>query len=305
MPELEKPAGDSPASAPAKAPETVAECVAAMPALDSGATDPKTKRLRGSAGKLTGPEWKEAEPLYDTILSKGAEGVRAVIDMLKEADDGHDYRARYALHGLGVYVARPGKDKQRAEVASAIVSSLATDKPKTVKLTLVRELVRYGDKSSAAALAGALSDAELCADAAMALVAVGAAEPLRIALPAAREPHCRMHIANALGQLKDTASAAALMRAAEDKDEGVRVSACWALARIGDASAAETLIKASNAQGWERIQATDACLLLAERLAAAGNKPVAERVYKHLTDTRTDKSESHVRQAALAALGGA
>jgi hypothetical protein len=51
-------------------------------------------------------------------------------------------------------------------------------------------------------------------------------------------------------------------------------------------SAVDALIKsADNAEGWGATEATKSCLLLANRLAATGQKSQAAWVYTHLRDT--------------------
>jgi len=78
------------------------------------------------------------------------------------------------------------------------------------------------------------------------------------------------------------------------------------LGRTADAAAeagsVDRLLKAAVADGWQRIQATDACLLLAENLVASGKRDEAVRIYTHLKDARTDPSERYVRDAAEKAL---
>jgi len=77
------------------------------------------------------------------------------------------------------------------------------------------------------------------------------------------------------------------------------MAAVWALANIGDSGSADTLLKtADKAEGWERIQATKGCLLLAEKLIAAGKKSEAAKIYKHLRDTQTKPAERYVSDAA-------
>ncbi|MGD8499684.1 MAG: hypothetical protein PVJ86_03510, partial [Phycisphaerales bacterium] len=49
---------------------------------------------------------------------------------------------------------------------------------------------------------------------------------------------------------------------------------------------------------YERVKATKACLLLAERLLAARKKGPAVKIYRHLHDTRKDSDESYVCDAA-------
>jgi hypothetical protein len=62
-------------------------------------------------------------------------------------------------------------------------------------------------------------------------------------------------------------------------------------------------MKAADVEpGWERIQATKNCMVLAEKLVAAGKKSDAAKIYKYLRDTRKDPSEKYVRDAAEKAM---
>ncbi len=109
----------------------------------------------------------------------------------------------------------------------------------------------------------------------------------------------------ALGVLKDAPSLAALRAATSDEDRDTRLAAGWALANIGDIGAVDLLIKATGAESWERVQAVKNGLLLAENLTAAGKKPEAAKIYRHLHDSRTDVKEKYVREAALRGLAAA
>ena len=139
----------------------------------------------------------------------------------------------------------------------------------------------------------------------MALVAIqdGAAEPFRAALPKA-QGKCRLNILHGLGALQDRRPLAQFREALTDADREVRIVAGWALSRMGDAGSADALMKAADAEpGWERIQATKHCLVLAEKLAAAGKAAESAKIYRYLIDSRTDPSEAYVREAAEKALG--
>ena len=139
----------------------------------------------------------------------------------------------------------------------------------------------------------------------MALVAIGdgAAEPLRSALPNAKG-RCRLTILHSLAALGDAGAAEAFKQALKDDDREVRIAAGAGLAKLGDAGAVELLIKAAETEpGWERVQATKHCLVLAEKLTASGKKTEARRIYQHLRDTRQDASEAYIRQAAEKASG--
>jgi HEAT repeat protein len=271
--------------------EDVAALVERMPALD--------KR-----GTLTGPKWAEAAEVFDAILEGGKESVAAAVALLKEVDNGEDWKARYVLHGIAVYVCRPDRREKREPFTLALASHLGGTLPKAVQGFLIRQLQVAGGKEVVEALGKLLTDEELYEPAALALQAIrhGAAEQFRQALPRA-SGKARLTILQALGVLKDGASLETFRKAAGEADGDVRRTAVWALANLGAAEAIDTVLKAADAaEIHERNRATHAALLLAERLRSAGRKDEPARIYRHLRDTRKDDSEKYVREAADRAL---
>lgn len=240
------------------------------------------------------------------ILQGVRDNVTGLVDMLVEPGKGDDSKARYALHALAVHLAGLRDEKQRRAYAEALAATLEEKRPNPVRAFVVRQLQVVGRQEVAAALGKLLTDEELCEPAAQALLAIkaGAADQFRTALPKSTGKASLTTI-HALGTLRDLESAGSLKKLATDADQEVRLTALWALANAGDAGAVDILIKASGAEGYERIKATSACLLLAERLLAAGKKAEAARLYKHLHDTRTDEGERHVRDAAARGLENA
>jgi HEAT repeat protein len=257
-----------------------------------------------SSGKLTGPNRSAAEKIYDTVLAAGSDNISRLVDLLTDADDGSDHKARYLLHGLAVYVTRPdGDEKARAAFATALALTLGSERPKAVQGFVIRQLHVAGGSEVVATLGKALLDEELCEYAAQALVAIedGAADQFRKALPRAKRPS-RLTIVQALGVLRDEPSIESLHEATQDNDRDTRLAAGWALANIGDKGAIKTLIHAAESDGYERIQATKSCLLLAEKLIEKGDSPNAKSIYQMLFETRKDPSEKYVRDAALRGL---
>ena len=185
-----------------------------------------------------------------------------------------------------------------------LASQLGGDRPKAVQAFLCQELQWAGHKEAVPALGKLLTDRQLVDPAAMALVAIkdGAAEVLRAALPSTKG-RCRLVILHSLAALADPQAADAFQQALKDPNREVRLAAGSGLARIAEASAAEQLLKAADVKpGWERIQQTKHCLVLAEKLAAAGKKSQASRIYQALQSSRTDPAEKYVRDAAASGL---
>ncbi|MGA2502089.1 MAG: HEAT repeat domain-containing protein, partial [Tepidisphaeraceae bacterium] len=219
-------------------------------------------------GKLTGPNWADAQKIYDTLLAAGQEGVATVIDLIKTPDTAPEHKPRYVLNGLATYVCRPGMEKQRATVNAAIVSRLADAKPKMMRANLARILQVCGDASVLPALATMLLDPELCDPAAQVMVSIGpaASEHLRKALATATA-RPRLAIVQALGGLRDGAATDALLQAAADPDTDVRLAAVWSLSRAGAVAAVDVVSKATDApENWPRTQATRAAFVLADTL---------------------------------------
>ena len=281
----------------------------AKPQAQPEASDkPKSKPDRlGAASKFTGPDPDAAEKIFAAILAGGRDSIVELLELVREPSDADykNYKPTYVLHGLVIYTGRAGQDNQRRLLARTIASRLDSDKhSKAAKAVFIRELRVLGGKESVDALGKQLLDDELCGDAAQALLTIheGVVSQFRAALNTAKGRNY-VTILQALGVLQDKASSAAFKKALADENRDVHRTAAWALANLGDASSAEALLKsADTAEGWERTEATQACLLLAERLAAAGQKPQATSIYTHLRDTRSEAAERHVRETAQRAL---
>jgi len=255
-------------------------------------------------GKFTGPSWEDAVNIVGPILEGGKEAIVAVIDMLQEVDDGKDYKARYVLHVIAQYCCRADKQEQQDMAMGALCSQVGGDRPKQIQKFLLQQLQVCGDKRVAGPIGKLLTDEDVCDEAALALLAIGGAaavEQFRGALTKAKGK-ARLTAVQNLGVLRDAASAAALREAAGDADKDVQIAAVWALANLGDAASVDILLKAADTKDWQRVQATKACLMLAEKLAASGKKNDAKRIYTHLRDTRKAEPESYIRQAAIKAL---
>ena len=279
-----------------------------QPAAD--ATEQQKKRPPpdrfGEASKFTGPDPDAAEKIFAEILAGGRESLLELIGLVRDPSDPdfNNYKAGYVLHGVTIYVGRPGQEKQRQMFVETLAAQLNNDKLSTAtKSFLIRELQIAGGKEVVRAIGKHLADDKLCEPATQALIAIreGASAQLRSALRGAKGKN-RATLVQALGVLRDQDSVSALKSHLSDADGDTRLAAAWALANIGVASAADRLIKLADAAGgWERIQTTKACLLLAEKLQAAGKRDESVRIYTHLRNTRKD-SDRYVSEAAEEAL---
>jgi hypothetical protein len=260
---------------------------------------PKPERL-GGASKFTGPEPEAASKIFTEILAGGRESLVELFSLVREPGDADykNYKAGYVLHGLVILAGQAGHERHRGLLTETLASQLREDKfSRAVKGYFIRELRMLGGRESVTALGAHLLDDDLCGDVTQALLTIrdGVAPLFRNAWPQSKG-RSRLTILQALGELRDPDSASILKKALTDEDREVRHTAAWTLANLGDAGSGEALLKAADsAEGWERIEATNVCFLLAERLAATGQKSQASGVYTRLRDTR---NERHVREAA-------
>lgn len=247
---------------------------------------------------------EKIEQAIAEIHQGGRENVLGLIDMLVPPGEGEDYKAHYALHCLGNHTLKIKDENARRQFAEALASQLGGDRPKPVQAYLCQELQWGGRGEAVAALGKLLTDEDLVEPATMALVAIrtGAAEQFRAAWPKTQSK-CRLNVIHGLAALADPQAAGIFREALKDEDREVRIAAGAGLAAVADAADADALLKAANAPaGWERIQAAKHCLVLAEKLAAAGKQPEASKIYRQLRDSRTEPSEKYIRDAADKAL---
>jgi hypothetical protein len=265
---------------------TIADWVNQVPALDPD-------------GKLTGPLPPTMGGVFAGCLALGAAGLGDLIGRLQEVDDGSDYRVRYVLHGLAVYVCAPERQDQRALLCRVLAEAINGPRPAAIRGFLVRQLQVCGTRQEIPALSRLLGETELGADATQAMLAIGTDAGPAFSAAFERLPTpARRALVQALLAAGGEAALPGLRRAADDAEVTVRLTALQGLARLGDRSAIERLLKAADAQGFERIKAAAACLTMAETLIAAKHLGEAQRLYRYLYPTRTEPSERYLRDVA-------
>lgn len=264
-----------------------------------------------SRGMLTENIDKQAiESIVAEIARGGRDAMLGLVALLGEPGSTADAKPHYALHCVLNHALVTRDEALRRELCEALASQLENERLSAYnRAYLCQELQWAGRDEACEPLGRVLLVEELTDAAATALAAIGgsrAAAPLRAAAERA-EGKCRLNVIDALAALDDPESAPLFHKALADADREVRIAAAVGLARLGRADAAQPLLEAADTcQGWERIQLTKACLVLAEKLAAAGNPAAARHIYQRLQQTRTAANEQHVRDAAqrgLAAIG--
>jgi len=239
------------------------------------------------------------------LVKLGPDAVKAIAAKLVPPTQGGDLKERLALHGLALTVARPGAEADRKMVAGALVPAMQAAKGREVKAFLIRQLQLCGKDEAVPPLARLLTSADLYEPAAQALTRIRtpkAIEAMVRALPGAKPP-LRLTLIRALGSLRAKAAAPEIRKHAASPDRTLRLLALYALANIGDAASTDLLAKAADAKSpYERGKATTHLLLLARRMAEAGDTAACARICRALITARTAPRERHVVCAALKTL---
>jgi HEAT repeat protein len=268
--------------------------------------------------KLPAMSADDGQPLLDPIIKGGAPAVGALCKMIQAPGKGDDSKARFALHGIVLYTKRPGSEADRKMVECTLLEGLNAAEDKDLKAFFVEQLRWIGSEDCLPAMAKLLPDDQLCEHAAFTLQEIGtpaAVAKLREALGSAKGKNIAT-LVRALGVLRDKESAKAIAAlvvpasapagrdaGATPEDVALRRCALFALANVGDATATDALIKATNATTvYERSHATDCLLLLARRLIEDGQKDAGVKIARDLLKTRGDPQDGNVQCAILSVL---
>jgi hypothetical protein len=271
-----------------------------------------TEQLKNLVAQMPDPDGRgmytenidkeKIEKAVSAIAKGGKENLLGLIQLLGEPGSAENAKPHFALHCVVNHALVAGDEKLRNDICDVMASQLQnTTLHPNNRAYLCQELQWAGRDEACPALGKVLLDADVTDAAATALAVIGgerAAAQLRAAAKQA-QGKARLNLIDALAALAEPQSAATFQEALKDKDREVRIAAAVGLASLGQADATEVLLKTADAaKGWERTQTTKACLVLAEKLAAAGKQSDAKRIYERLQKTRTGDSEQHVREAA-------
>lgn len=256
-------------------------------------------------GKHTGPPAEAALEAVKAVIQGGRPAVAALIAMLKDPTEGEDYKAHYLLHAVATHARRPEAEAEpeRKMVAEALAAALEGQRPTIVKMHILEELLYIGGEEPVPALTKLLLDPELYDYAVRALQARKLAPPLRAALPRAAGRN-RVALIQALGELRDAEAAPTLLPLVSRGDPDTRLAAAEALASIGDPKAVDALLGAARLDkaSHHEMKLAEAALRLGQRLAEAGQRHAAKRIYATLPAQYPGRPGRHVRCACLAGL---
>ena len=258
-------------------------------------------------GRFPAASAAERDALAADLFKLGPAGLAEVCGRVLPPGDGDDSAARFALNALAVYITGPGREKERPQVARALLEATGKAADKEVQAFLISQVQVAGGPESVKPLARYLADGRLVEPAAQALLAIRAPGTATVFLKAldASTGAARVTIVKALGDLRSAEAVKKLIQFASSPDDRLRQTALYALANIGDPAAGPVLERARVlAPLHERSEAPALYLLYARRLAGSGRSAEAMAICRDVLKYYTASGESHVAANALGLMVG-
>ncbi len=289
------------AKAPAKSPVIKAAARARSTAAGPAAPSAAAARALALLDRFPAPSPAARDALCAELVSLGPSGLAAAFDRVLPPAKGDDSRARFAVNGVVVHATRPGAGKDRAVVASALLSALSRAKDKDVAAFFISQLQLAGGAESVRPLERYLADEKLVDPAARALLAIGAPASSILNALAVAPPAARPALVEALGRMRSRAAVPKLLTLADAKDAALRGAALAALANVGDPAAGAALARVRvDAPYRERAGAPALYMLHARRLAENGHRDAALAAARSVLAGYTGPGEAQHASAALA-----
>lgn len=247
----------------------------------------------------------EFNAVNSQLMQMGEAGLADLCGRLTPPQQGGDAAVRFAISGLTKYIKMQNDEANRKLAVRAMLAALNKASDNDVKAFLIEQIQFIGKEEAIAPLSRYLTDERLCEPAAAALFSIKAPESsaaLLFALPQVNDSLKPVIIKN-LGDLRSRAAALALVPFTESGDLNTRLMAYYAIANIGDLSAANPLKRAlTKTSGYEQKQAMSAYLRFASRLAESQADEAALEIYRNLLSTYTAAEDVNIQCAALEGL---
>jgi HEAT repeat protein len=227
-----------------------------------------------------------AERTPEQLAAVYVKVVDSLVPDMGSEDMGKRGGAQGTLERIAFQACRPGAEADRMACSKALAGQLTDDVAVPARVWIIRQLERIGKAEAVTQLAKAMDDKDaLVRESARRAMLKNPAKEANVALvaalAAAKTPEWRVAVINAIGEKRDAANVAVLVKDAGSEDDAVRTAAICALAKTGDKGAIDA-VAAGMTKGSDLAKrtATDAYLLLADGLADKGDKAAALAIYK-------------------------
>jgi len=276
-----------------------------LPAEGSAQRIPLEKKAADIVTRFPAETAEERDLAAGELIELGSQGIQAVCGMLVPPGVSDDSRARFALHGVTMYVNSSGLVSERALFTRSLLKALDREREREVEAFLIRQLQLTAGDEAVKPLSRYLKDPRLCDPAAQALLAIGTpkAEKAMLKTLKGASGDRRIVLVRALGEMRSRDAVTQILPLAYAEEGRLRQVSLFALANIGDPAAEDALVRYPLiSTPFERGRAPSLLLLYARRLAEAGFKRESARFCHQLINSYTAPQESQIACTALTIL---
>lgn len=272
---------------------------------------PPEKKSDGAADlltliqKLPVQTTPEGQAIIDKLVAQAAKAMDALMNLLQGEDRALKARAEFALHGITLYVTRPGAADARRLVVGLMVTHLSALKDPELRKLLISQLQLCGDDAAVPVLGKCLCQRQVHGPAVSALTSIGTAKAVAAMAGKMGTAKGRQRIAlmQALGRCKAAQHAGLLVPLATSEDRDTAEAALWSLARMGAPAGITPLVAAAKkGKGFEQDLACQWSLQLARALAGKGDRAKALSLCQAIKSIAISARKRPLSRAANAAV---
>jgi hypothetical protein len=249
---------------------------------------------------LPANENQQAQRLFTEMIALDSEGMQLITDGVQPNGKAEGVAHRYAISLLTHYAT---SKEEKAKVEQSYLHAIEKATEDEVKAYFMKNLEVVGSDKSVSTLATFILNEALADPAISALEAIGTTSALEALTNAVNSASgiARIRLIKALGERRNQPAIGALSKLASENQGEVKKHALWSLARIGDVTSSDLLIREAKSSDFQTDD-SESVLALVEfmnQLSAQGDKSAALSVSKVILDNTPDVTQQQVRLAAL------
>jgi HEAT repeat protein len=224
--------------------------------------------------------------------------------ILMLTEDGNNEKLEFALSGFSFYVSQESEDELSNKAVEAFGQSLDKIGFDEGKAFVIENLRIVGNDNAVPFLTPYLNDERLGSPASRAMASINTAtseKALIAALNEAESDDNRLHLIEALGDIKSKAAAVLIEPFVNSNDPNVKKVAIYSLANIGALSSEKVLAEAAESANYkyEETNATSEFLKYIKNLSQEGETKTALSLAKKIHKNTSEQDQFHTKIGAL------
>lgn len=268
-------------------------------------TDQRTPatRIADLLAQLPARDAKQLQGNMQEISALGEAGYLTLISGLTGPGKSNNALLEYAIGGYSAYASQKGQEEARKMSVKAYGKALSQLTDQQNKSFIISQLELVGQDDAVPFLQKFLTDQQLADPASRALVKINSPASKKALMNGLHQATgaAQLSLIKALGDSRNKEAAPAIHAWAVASNQDLAKVSLAALAHIADPSSEAVMAAAAKKSGYlsENTNATASNLVYAEMLFGDGNRTLAHKIAKELSEKAVSDNQVYVRTAAL------